>query len=76
LKVKDDEENSGDTLLECRFMRDELDVSVKGLPSAAGKLKSLIYGPPPERLLSAENKMDGRFFWQHHRWTPRCFMSN
>jgi len=51
LKVKDDEENAGDTLLERPFVRDDLDVSVKGPPWAADKPKSLIYGPPPEPLL-------------------------
>jgi len=66
LKVKDNKENAGDTLLERRFMRDGLDVSVKGPPSAADKLKSLIYSPPPEHLLSTENKVDGRFFRQRH----------
>jgi len=76
LKVKDDEENAGDALLERRFACDDFDVCVKGPPSAAGKLKSFIYGPPPERLLSTQNKMDGRFFGQHHRWTSRCFMCN
>jgi hypothetical protein len=32
LKVKDDEENAGDTLLERRLARDDLDVSVKASP--------------------------------------------
>jgi len=32
LKVKDDKKNTGDALLERRFMRDDLDVSVKGPP--------------------------------------------
>jgi hypothetical protein len=42
LKVKDDEENVGDTLLERPFVRDDLDVSVKGPPWVADKPKSLI----------------------------------
>jgi len=32
LKVKDEEENAGDTLLERPFVRDDLDVSVKASP--------------------------------------------
>jgi|GEM_PF-4867327 len=56
----------GTCWLERRFIGDDLDVSVKGPPWAAGKLKSLIYGPPPERLLSTENKVDNGFFRQHH----------
>jgi hypothetical protein len=32
LKVKDDEKNAGDTLLERPFVRDDLDVSVKASP--------------------------------------------
>jgi hypothetical protein len=32
LKMKDDEENAGDTLLEGPFVRDDLDVSVKAPP--------------------------------------------
>jgi hypothetical protein len=56
-------------------VRDDLDVSVKGPPCATAKPKSLMYGPPPGRLLSAENKRDGRFSRQTHRWTPRCFIS-
>jgi hypothetical protein len=66
LKVKDDEGNAGDTLLERPFARDDLDVSVKGPPWAADKPKSLIYDPPPERLLSTENRMDGRLSRQPH----------
>jgi hypothetical protein len=42
LKVKDDEEKAGDTLLERRFVRDDLDVSVKASPSAADKPNSSI----------------------------------
>jgi hypothetical protein len=66
LKVKDDEGNAGDTLLERPFARDDLDVSVKGSPWAADEPKSLIYDPPPERLLFTENRMDGRFSRQPH----------
>jgi hypothetical protein len=32
LKAKDDEETAGDTLLERRFVRDDLDISVKASP--------------------------------------------
>jgi hypothetical protein len=42
------------------FARDDLDVFVKPSPQAADKAKSLIYSLP-ERLLSIENRTDGRF---------------
>jgi len=42
LKVKDDEENAGDTLLERPFVRDDLDVSVNASPCAADKPNSWI----------------------------------
>jgi hypothetical protein len=44
LKVKDDEETAGDTLLERPFVRDDLDVSVKTSPRAADQPDSWIRG--------------------------------
>jgi hypothetical protein len=61
LKVKEDEENATGGRFERPFGSDDLDVSVKASPRAAGKPKSMIYGQPPRTSPSIENRTDGRF---------------